>query len=252
MLTRQHRLSVGAALAVFVSAQVADARVPMMAVTSKDGLITISAPASDGWECVEQTTPNPYPTELMRCRRKVAGEFFLLTVKQYQVPKEQIKTVDELANKVFPQDYKTFYTTYQITSTAPVSHQSLSGVELRVDSVHPNRGELRKVEQIFVQGHNVFVLSAEGARVQFGSWKAVIDDWMAGARFKVIAGDTTPALTAKPSPPSPGGEAQVAPVKPSPTGTGSTAQDPAAKPAAPATVDPAPPPPARLPPPPPS
>lgn len=233
---RTHSLALGAVFAVVASTQVADARVPMMAVTSKDGLITIAAPANDGWECIEHTTPNPYPTSLMRCRRKVAGEFFLLTVKQYQVPKEQVKTVDELAKQVFPQDYKTFYTTYQITSTAPATHQSLAGVELHLDAVHAVKGELRKVEQIFAQGRNVFVLSAEGARVQFGSWKMVIDDWMAGARFKVITGDTAAAAPAKPPAASsseaaakPAAGPSEAPAKPSPAGPGPVAPAPPAK-----------------------
>lgn len=237
----KHSLALGAVVAIVVSAQAADARVPMMAVTSKDGLITIAAPANDGWECIEHTTPNPYPTSLMRCRRKVAGEFFLLTVKQYQVPKEQVKTVDELAKQVFPQDYKTFYSTYQITSTAPVTHQSLSGVELRLDAIHAVKGELRKVEQIFAQGRNVFVLSAEGARVQFGSWKMVIDDWMAGARFKVITGDTTVA----PSKPPVASSSDSSPKPPA-----ANPSDASSKPPAPGQSNPAPETPVKLPPPP--
>lgn len=238
----KHSLALGAAFAVVVSAQAADARVPMMPVTSKDGLITIAAPANEGWECIEHTTPNPYPTSLMRCRRKVAGEFFLLTVKQYQVPKEQVKTVDALAKQVFPEDYKTFYSTYQITSTAPVTHQSLSGVELHLDAIHAVKGELRKVEQIFAQGRNVFVLSAEGARVQFGSWKMVIDDWMAGARFKAITGDTTAAAPAKPPAASP----SDAPAKP----PAASPSDAPAKPPAAGPGSPAPETPVKLPPPP--
>lgn len=201
----KHRVALGLLFAVAVSGPVAEARVPTFAVTSKDGLVTIGAPQTEGWECIEHATPNPYPTSFMRCRRKAAGEFFLLTAKQYQVAKEDQKTVDELANKVFPQDYKTFYATYQITGTALVSHQGLSGIELRVDAVHSVKGELRKVEQIFTQGRNVFVLTAEGARNQFGSWKAVIDDWMAGARFKAITGgsESTPP-SAKPAAAPPG------------------------------------------------
>lgn len=221
-------VALAALLAVAASTRGADARVPVFAVTSKDGLVTIGAPQTEGWDCIEHSTPNPYPTSFMRCRRKAAGEFFLLTAKQYQVPKEEQKTVDELASKVFPQDYKSFYTSYQITGTAPASHQGLSGVELRVDAVHPVKGELRKVEQIFTQGRNVFVLTAEGARIQFGSWKEVIDTWMAAARFKAITGWSEPtAPPARPTAAPPGaassgaGGEPIAPAsKPAPTPPG--------------------------------
>ncbi|HRI53830.1 MAG TPA: hypothetical protein PLW65_27010, partial [Pseudomonadota bacterium] len=180
--------ALGIAFAVVASAGPATAGVPLTAVTSHDGLVTIAAPQTAGWECVEHTTATPYPTSLMRCRRKVAGEFFLLTARQYQVPQEEQKTAEQLASQVFPQDYKTFYAAYQVTGTAPVTHQGLAGVELQVDAVHSVKGELRKVERVFAKGRQVFVLSAEGARVQFGSWKVVIEGWMAGARFKALSG----------------------------------------------------------------
>lgn len=196
----KHR-GLGIVFAVVASAGSATAGVPLTAVTSHDGLVTIAAPQTAGWECVEHTSATPYPTSLMRCRRKLAGEFFLLTARQYQVPQQEQKTAEQLASQVFPQDYKTFYASYQITGTAPVTHQGLSGVELQVDAVHAVKGELRKVEQVFAQGRNVFVLSAEGARVQFGSWKVVIEGWMAGARFKALAGKSEAPATPPPTPP---------------------------------------------------
>jgi len=195
--------ALGIAVAGVVSAGPVQAGVPLTAVTSHDGLVTIAAPQTPGWECVEHTSATPYPSSLMRCRRKVAGEFFLLTAKQYQVPPEEQKSAEQLASQVFPQDYKTFYAAYQITGTAPVTHQGLVGVELQVDAVHAVKGELRKVEQVFAQGRNVFVLSAEGARVQFGSWKVVIDGWMAGARFKALPNPPPPPTTTPPPTPTP-------------------------------------------------
>ena len=235
----KHR-ALGIAFAVAASAGPASAGVPLTAVTSNDGLVTIAAPQTPGWECVEHTSATPYPSSLMRCRRKVAGEFFLLTARQYQVPPQEQKTAEQLASQVFPQDYKTFYASYKITGTAPVTHQGLSGVELQVDAIHAVKGELRKVEQVFAQGRSVFVLSAEGARVQFGSWKVVIDGWMAGARFKALAGKTdepqaprAPAAPAPaspspspPAPPSPGSSSSPSPGSPSSSSSPASSSSP--------------------------
>lgn len=155
-------------------------------LSSKDGLVTVAAPQNEGWSCAEQSVTHPVPTTLLKCRRVVAGEFFFAMAKQYQVPADQIKTAKELATDVYPADYAKFFRRYDITGTSEATLQGLTGVETRLDAVHEVKGEVRKVERVFVQGRNVFLLSAEGYKVQFDGWKGFIDAWMTGARFKAV------------------------------------------------------------------
>jgi hypothetical protein len=156
------------------------------AIESKDGQVTAARPSGLGWECLQQEASEPIPVTLVKCRRTVAGEFFFMLAKVYEVPADQVVPAHDLVTRVYPKDYAKLFDRHTVRGTTKVTHQKNKGLEIRVDAHHKERGDITKVERVFTKGQRVFLVSAEGAPAQFTAHKADIAAWFKSAHFKAL------------------------------------------------------------------
>ena len=153
--------------------------------TSSDGLVAALCPGGSAWECLEQiASETGQEATLIKCRHVDRGRFFFLMAKDYSVPTEEIKTPDDLANRVFPGTYQKLFQSHEIVDSKALVHAGHPAQELRVEAVHASMGPIRKRERVITAGNHVFVLSAEGKPDVYDAEYPAIEAWFAGARFK--------------------------------------------------------------------
>jgi hypothetical protein len=148
-----------------------------------DKLVDVPKPPGDGWECLEQSAPEP-ETTLAKCRHTDRAKFFFMMAKDYVVPADQKKTPQQIADEVFPATYKQLFASHTITSSKPVELGGRTGHELVVTATHASLGEIAKRELVFVEGDHAFILSAEGQPEQVKANAANIDAWFATTKFQ--------------------------------------------------------------------
>jgi hypothetical protein len=165
----------------------ADAKPAGERFVTADQLVDVPKPSGTGWECLEQTAPDP-KTTLAKCRHTDRAQFFFLIAKDYVVPADQKKTAEQLANEVFPATYAKLFASHTIDTTKSVEYAGRKGHELAVSAKHAQIGDIQKRELVFVEGDHVFVLSAEGKPDVFAANQAAIDAWFSTTRFRNAPG----------------------------------------------------------------
>ena len=147
-----------------------------------DKLVDVPKPTGDGWECLEQTAPEP-KTTLAKCRHTDREKFFFMMAKDYVVTPDQTKTAEQIATEVFPTTYAKLFTKHEITSAKKTVVAGREGHELAVTATHSQIGDIAKRELVFVEGEHVFVLSAEGKPDEVAANAPAIDAWFGSTRF---------------------------------------------------------------------
>ncbi len=153
--------------------------------TSQDGLVAAPRPPGDGWECVEQVVNEPgQEATLIKCRHTDRTRFFFLMAKDYVVPAEQVRSVEELSTAVFPATYQKLFQSHVITEARAATHAGAPAYDSWIEAVHASMGPIRKRERVITRGTHVFVISAEGMPAAYEAEGAAMEAWFSGARFK--------------------------------------------------------------------
>jgi hypothetical protein len=159
-------------------------------MTAKDGAVTVTLPEGEGWECLDQQGPMPdkvNQVSLVKCRRADRDkEFFFLMAKVYGVNESEVKPAKDLATEVFMASYKQLFQDHKVVKEGAVKMGSLEGYETVLEMTHPQMGPISKVERVFTQGENVFVLSGEGKPENVEKFAKATSSWFDQTRFKAL------------------------------------------------------------------
>ena len=153
---------------------------------SPDGVVTVSKPPAERYECVEQRAETPVATTLVKCRRTGEGAFFFMMAKTYEAPRDDIKTAKALATEVFPTTYRQLFADYEVSKSGPRTWQGREGFESEISAKHDKLGAIAKRELVLTEGTHVFILSAEGAPELFEAESKAIDRWFETTRFAAL------------------------------------------------------------------
>ena len=160
---------------------------PGTAMTSRDGLVRVTTPATPGWECLEQLAAAGTPAggTLMKCRRP-RPELFLLVAKDYEVETAAVLPPDKVALEERPKHFQRLFSTHEIMRNGPAKHQGAAGHEIEFSARLRGKGEIRGIERIFTRGTHVLQVSAEGRRADFERYQDAIKPWFDEVAFKVL------------------------------------------------------------------
>jgi len=161
---------------------------PGTTMTSRDGLVSVTTPATPGWECLEQMAAAGTPSggTLMKCRRP-RPELFLLVAKDYEVAPTAVLPPEKVATQERPKHLQRLFVSHEITRQSKAAHQGVAGTEIEFSARHRGRGEIRGLERIFTKGTHVLQISAEGRRADFDRHQAAIKPWFDAVVFQVLA-----------------------------------------------------------------
>ena len=155
---------------------------PAERYASSNGQISAPRPAGDTWECIEQISEDPVAA-LIKCRQRERDRFFFMMAKEYEVPADEVRSLDGIISQVLPQTYGKIFSSYKITRDEPTMIGSVPARDLWIEAEHASMGSIRKRERMMVQGERVFVVSAEGLATLFDGFAPAIDAWFQGVTF---------------------------------------------------------------------
>jgi hypothetical protein len=160
---------------------------PGTVMTSRDGLVRVTTPATPGWECLEQLAAAGTPAggTLMKCRRP-RPELFLLVAKDYEVEAAAVLPAEKVAMQERPKHFERLFRGHDIARHGPTMHQGVTGHEIEFTARLRGKGELHGVERIFTKGTHVLLISAEGRRGDFERYQDAIKPWFEAAAFKAL------------------------------------------------------------------
>ncbi|MBI5477364.1 MAG: hypothetical protein HY906_00825 [Deltaproteobacteria bacterium] len=160
---------------------------PGTIMSSRDGLVRVTTPATPGWECLEQLAAAGTPAggTLMKCRRP-RPELFLLVAKDYEVEPTAVLPAEKVAMQERPKHFQRLFASHEITRHGPTKHQGVAGHEIEFSAKLRGKGEVRGIERIFTKGTHVLQITAEGRRVDFERYQDTIMPWFDAVAFKVL------------------------------------------------------------------
>lgn len=172
------------------------------AYTSGNGLIVVPYPADSHWELTWRFDISQAPglvvpstVEFVKADRTAPGEFLFMMAKDYMLmPNEflvtdhqevwdHLPTADDLATKVYPNNYARLFERFEYVRRGATEHQGHPGYQIEMTALHHVRGPIRKTERVIVHEYHVLIASAEGSPDVFERHLPDITRWMHDTRF---------------------------------------------------------------------